>query len=334
VEVRALGTSDLRVSTVSLGAMTWGGGFSRETRIDDEAARRLLDAALDAGVNLVDTAETYGGALGRSEELLGRLVRGRREQVMLATKVGFADRGREVLRFERVIAACEASLDRLAVEHIDLYQVHRPDRSVPLDETVAALEELVRRGHIREFGFSNHRAWELAEVNARQRALGGREACAVQVSYSLATRDIEHEIQPYCHRHDVGVLVYSPLAGGQLAASTDTPSAAGRARFGALPAVDANRLSDARQALAGIAEGRGVSMAQVALAWVIAQPAITSVIVGPSRVEQLIDNVGAASLALSDQELAELDATTAPAALYPATLDRASGFDEPWRTRT
>ncbi len=331
METRALGHSELRVSTVSLGAMTWGGGFSRDTRIDEDDARRLLDAALDGGVNLVDTAETYGGALGRSEEMVGRLVRGRRDRVLLATKVGYTARGPGVLAYDRVIAACEASLGRLGVEHIDLYQLHRPDRSVPLEETVGALEELVRRGHVRELGFSNHRAWELADVNARQRALGRQEVCAVQVSYSLVTRDVEHELQPYCHRHDVGMLVYAPLSGGQLANRESTPSATGRARLGALPTVEAEQLGAARAVLARIGGQRGVSMAQVALAWVLAQPAITSVIVGPSSVDQLGDNLGAAALALSEGELDALDAATAQPPLYPATLDRSSGFAEPWR---
>lgn len=235
VERRQLGSSDLRVSVVSLGAMTWGGGFSRDTRVDEDRARRLLDAAVDAGVNLVDTAENYGGAPGRSEEVLGRLLDGRRDRVLVATKVGYADRGPGVLAPGRVIAACEASLRRLGTDHIDLYLLHRPDRSTPLDDTVAALETLLDRGMIRAFGLSNHRAWEVAGVNARQRALGRTEACAVQVSYSLAMRDVEHEIQPCCHRGGIGMLAYAPLAGGQLAGRARTPSAAGRAKLGALP---------------------------------------------------------------------------------------------------
>ena len=325
LERRRLGS--LLVSTVSLGAMPFGGGFSRETTVDEELARDLVHTALDAGVNLIDTGETYGG--GRSEEILGRVIRRRRDEVLVATKVGFADVGPGALRHDNVIKACEGSLRRLGVEHIDLYQLHRADRTVPLEETLSALEDLVTRGLIREFGVSNYRAWEVAHANGRQRALGRRTINAYQGLYSLVTRDLEQEILPYCRADEVGVLVYRPLGGGLLTGWQDTDSARGRRKFGAISRVSDDALHTARAALDAIAVARGVSMAQVALAWLLAQPGVTSVIVGPSKVAQLQDNLAAASLTLSADELAALTSATQPPPTYPATLDRSYGFPEP-----
>jgi aryl-alcohol dehydrogenase-like predicted oxidoreductase len=325
LERRQLGS--LQVSAVSLGAMPFGGGFSRETQVDEELARALVDTALDAGVNLIDTAETYGG--GHSEEIVGRIIRGRRQEVLLATKVGFADLGPGALSYDNVVQACEGSLRRLGVEYLDLYQLHRADRTVPLEETLGALEDLVTRGWIREFGVSNYRAWEIARANGRQRALGRPTISAFQGLYSLATRDLEREILPYCRSDEVGVLVYRPLAGGLLTGWRDTPSAPGRRRFGALSEIPESVLYAARSALAEVAGAHQVSMAQVALAWLLAQPGITSVIVGPTKVEQLRDNLAAVDLTLSADELSALSAATEPEPMYPATLDRKYGFPEP-----
>jgi aryl-alcohol dehydrogenase-like predicted oxidoreductase len=312
---------------MSLGAMTFGGGFSRDTNVDEDLARQLVHTALDAGVNLIDTGETYGG--GRSEEILGRVIRNHRDDVLLATKVGFADRGPGALSYDNVIKACEGSLRRLCVEHIDLYQLHRADRTVPLEETLGALEELATRGLIREFGVSNYRAWEIARANGRQRALGRRTINSFQALYSLVTRDLEHEVLPYCRSDKVGVLVYRPVAGGLLTGWRDTPSTGGRRKVGAISRVPEDVLHAARTALDAVATARGVSMAQVALAWLLARPGITSVIVGPSKVEQLRDNLAAAGLTLTADELASLSAATEPAPMYPATLDRSYGFPEP-----
>jgi aryl-alcohol dehydrogenase-like predicted oxidoreductase len=198
-----------------------------------------------------------------------------------------------------------------------------------LTETLSALNELVTRGWIREFGVSNYRAWEVARANAASRASGGRTISAFQGLYSLVSRDLEQEILPCCRSEDIGVLIYSPLAGGQLTGWSDTASAAGRRRFGALPPVPDDLLRAARTALEAVARAHEISMAQVALAWLLAQPGITSVIVGPSRVEQLQDNLAAADLTLSADELSRLSAATEPAPTYPATLDRAYGFPEP-----
>jgi len=327
MEVRPIGHGGLPVSKLSLGAMTFGLGFTRSTNVDEALAHRLVNQALDAGVNLIDTAPTYGK--GGSEAIVGRAVRGRRDEVLLATKVGFADPGPGALAYNEVVAACEASLRQLGVDHIDVYLLHRADRATPLEETLQALEDLVARGLIREFGASNFRAWEVAGAMARQRALERRGFSAVEIYYSLIGRDAEHEILPQCRTDGLGVLVYSPLAGGLLAGWHDTPGAKGRRVVGALPQVDPELRRKALTALDLIATARGVSMPQLALAWVMAQPGVTSVIVGARSVEQLDDSLAAAHLVLEPDELTSLDAATAPEPIYPAFVDRQWGFAEP-----
>ena len=231
---RRLGSGSLQVSAISLGAMSFGSGFTRETVIDENLAARLVNRAVDAGVNLIDTADTYGGSFGASETLLGKIVKPRRDEILLATKVGYADRGPKVLTYEKVLESCEGSLRRLGVDHIDLYQLHRPDRTVPLAETLGAMENLVVRGLVREIGMSNYRAFEVSSALTRQRVLGRPPISSVQVRYSLAARDVEHEILPQCRADQVGVLVYQPLASGQLTSWQDTAGARGRRRQGIL----------------------------------------------------------------------------------------------------
>jgi aryl-alcohol dehydrogenase-like predicted oxidoreductase len=329
MELRPLGAGNLRVSPISLGAMSFGSGFTRETVIDDDLAAALVNRAIDAGVNLIDTADTYGGTFGTSETVLGRVLRNRRDEVLLATKVGYGDLGPNVLTYDNVIAGCEGSLRRLGIETIDLYQLHRPDRSVPLEETLGALEDLVTRGLVREFGVSNYRAFEVAGAVARLRALQRPCISSVQVQYSLVSRDVEHEILPHCRTDDIGVLVFQPLAGGQLTGWRDTRGARGRRRLGILDTAGPENLPRARAVVDAIARARGVSMAQVALAWVLAQPGITSAIVGASILSQLDDALLATDLVLEAEELLDLDAATALTPIYPASSDRGMGFLEP-----
>jgi aryl-alcohol dehydrogenase-like predicted oxidoreductase len=324
MEIRALGTGRLKVSKLSLGAMTFGAGFTRAAKMDEALAHRLVHRSLDAGVNLIDTADAYGHGL--SEEILGQAVRGRRDDVLLATKVGFGDLGPGALVYDKVVAACEGSLQRLGVDHIDLYQLHRPDRTTPIDETLQALDDLVARGLVREAGASNFRAWEVAGAVARQRTLGRTSFTAVQVYYSLVGRDAEHEILPQCRADGLGVLVYSPLAGGFLTGKYALAGAEGRRTVFDFPPVDGDVGREARAALGAVAAARGVSMTQVALAWLTAQPGVTSVIVGASNAEQLEDNLAAADLALEADEMTRLDAATAPAPMYPAFVDERWGY--------
>jgi len=331
---RRLGASGLEVSVLSLGAMTFGSGMPPVTTVDERDARAMVDHALDAGVNLIDTADVY--AFGQSEEILGRCVRarhGRRDDVLVATKVGFGPRDDGALSYDAVVAGCEASLRRLGLDHIDLYQLHRPDRTTPIDETLRALDDLVTRGLVRAIGTSNFRAWETSAAVARQRALGRPAFSAAQLYYSLVAREAEHELIPECRADDLGVVVWSPLSSGFLtgryrAAEGATPGEGRRTTF-TFPPVDPELGERALVALAAVADGRGVSMAQVALAWVLAQPGITSAIVGASSLDQLDDNLAAADLELTAEELAVLDAATALAPIYPAWWDPAMGIAGP-----
>jgi aryl-alcohol dehydrogenase-like predicted oxidoreductase len=331
VERRRLGASGLEVSVLSLGAMTFGSGMPPVTTVDERDARAMVDRALAAGVNLVDTADVY--AFGQSEEILGRCLRdlgSRRDDVLVATKVGFGSRDRGALSYDAVVEGCEASLRRLGLDHIDLFQLHRPDRTTPIEETLRALDDLVARGLVRAVGTSNFRAWETAGAVARQRALGRPAFTSVQLYYSLVAREAEHELIPQCRVDDLGVIVWSPLSSGFLTGRY-RPGGEGdgrRATF-TFPPVDPEVGERALVALAAVADGRGVSMARVALAWVLAQPGITSAIVGASSLEQLDDNLAAAELALTDDELESLDAATALAPIYPAWWDPAMGIPGP-----
>jgi aryl-alcohol dehydrogenase-like predicted oxidoreductase len=309
--------------------MTFGSGMPPVTTVDERDARAMVDRALAAGVNLIDTADVY--ASGQSEEIVGRCVRdarGRREDVLVATKVGFGARDRGALSYDAVVEGCEASLRRLGLDHIDLYQLHRPDRTTPVDETLRALDDLVARGLVRAVGTSNFRAWETAAAVARQRALGRNAFTAAQLYYSLVARDAEHELIPQCRADDLGVIVWSPLSSGFLTGRYRAGGEGRRTMF-TFPPVDPDRGEQALVALAAVADGRGVAMAPVALAWVLAQPGITSAIVGASSIEQLEANLAAADLELTAHELAVLDAATALAPIYPAWWDPAMGIPGP-----
>jgi aryl-alcohol dehydrogenase-like predicted oxidoreductase len=313
--------------------MTFGSGMPPVTTVDERDARAMVDRALAAGVNLIDTADVY--AFGQSEEILGRCVRdarGRRDDVLVATKVGFGSRDGGALSYDAVVEGCEASLRRLGLDHIDLYQLHRPDRTTPIEETLRALDDLVARGLVRAVGTSNVRAWETSAAVARQRALGRTAFTATQLYYSLVAREAEHELIPQCRADDLGVIVWSPLSSGFLTGRYRVgPSGVGEGRRTTFtfPPVDPELGDRALAALAAVAEGRGASMAPVALAWVLAQPGITSAIVGASSIEQLDANLAAAELELSAEELAALDAATALAPIYPAWWDPAMGIPGP-----
>jgi aryl-alcohol dehydrogenase-like predicted oxidoreductase len=321
------------VSVLSLGAMTFGSGMPPVTTVEERDARAMIDRALEAGVNLIDTADVY--AFGQSEEILGRCVRdlgSRRDEVLVATKCGFGSHDAGALSYDNVIAACEASLGRLGLDHIDLYQLHRPDRATPIEETMRALDDLVARGLVRAVGTSNFRAWETSAAVARQRALGRTAFAATQLYYSLVAREAEHELIPECRADDLGVIVWSPLSSGFLTGRYRVGRSGvgqGRRTTFTFPPVDPELGERALVALAGVADGRGVSMAQVALAWVLAQPGITSAIVGASSIEQLEANLAAADLELTAHELAVLDAATALAPIYPAWWDPARGIPGP-----
>jgi aryl-alcohol dehydrogenase-like predicted oxidoreductase len=325
MEYRQLGRSGLRVSTITLGTMGFGGtGFAEVVgKIDVEGARRQIALARDAGVNLIDTADVYSSGL--SEEILGEALGADRDEVLIATKVrmpmggGPNDAG---LSRHHVIRAAEASLRRLGTDHIDLYQVHEWDGQTPLEETLDALDSLVRSGKVRYIGASNYAAWQLMKALGVSDRAGTARFASQQVYYSLQSRDAEDELVPLSIDQGLGILVWSPIAGGLLS---------GKYRRGAQapegsrhltdwdepPVHDEDKLYATIEELVAVGEARGVSAARVALAYLLAKPAVTSLVVGARTEEQLADNLAAAELALTDEEVARLDAVSAQPLRYP-----------------
>ena len=325
MEYRQLGRSGLRVSTVTLGTMGFGGtGWASPVgQIHVEGARRQIAICREAGVNLFDTADVYSAGL--SEEILGEALGKDRDDVLIATKVrgdmgpGPNDGG---LSRHHVVRACEASLRRLNTDHIDLYQVHEWDGVTPLEETLTALDDLVRAGKVRYVGSSNYTGWQLMKSLWISDRDGLESFVSEQIYYSLQARDAENELVPIAIDQGLGILVWSPLAGGLLSGKyrrgQDAPEGTRRFEGWTEPPVnDEDRLYDTIDALVAIGEEHGVSAAQVALAYTLAKPAVTSVIVGARTEEQLRDNLAAAELTLSEDEFGRLDDVSRVPLLYP-----------------
>jgi aryl-alcohol dehydrogenase-like predicted oxidoreductase len=326
MEYRQLGNSGLKVSALTLGTMTIGGagGFARVGNVGLADARRMIDIAVEAGVNLVDTADVYSG--GAAEQVLGEILEGRRKGgLMIATKARFPmgdgpnDRG---LSRWHLIRACEASLKRLRADVIDLYQVHQWDGLTPLEETMEALDSLVRAGKVRYVGCSNFSGWHVMKAMEVARRDGRVPFVSQQIHYTLQAREAEYELIPIALDQKLGVLVWSPIAGGLLSGkhrrNQKTPE--GTRQFAGWkepPIHDEGRLWDIVDALVAVADGRGVSGAQVALAWLLGRPGVTTAIVGGRTVAQIQDNLGAAELKLTPEERARLDAVSQPTLLYP-----------------
>jgi aryl-alcohol dehydrogenase-like predicted oxidoreductase len=335
MEYRQLGRSGLRVSALALGTMTFGGrgGFAKTGATDVAGARHQIDLAIDAGVNLIDTADVYSAGL--SEEIIGQVIAGRRDQLLLATKArmrmgdGPNDAG---LSRHHLIRACEASLRRLGTDYIDLYQVHEWDGQTPLEETLEALDTLVRSGKVRYIGCSNYAGWQLLKALGTSERYGYQRFISQQIYYSLQARDAEYELIPASLDQGLGVLVWSPLAGGLLSGKyrrgQDTPAGTRRlAGWDEPPVRNEEQLYDTIEVLVEIAEAHAVSPAQVALAWLRGKPAITSLVVGARTDEQLLDNLRSAELSLSDEQQARLDAVSIPPLLYPYWHQAATAAD-------
>jgi aryl-alcohol dehydrogenase-like predicted oxidoreductase len=335
MEYRQLGRSGLRVSTLTLGTMTFGGRgpFRNVGATDVEGARRQVDMAADAGVNLIDTADVYSG--GASEEIVGEVLKGRSDQLLVATKARFPmgpganDAG---LSRHHLIEACEASLRRLQRDHIDLYQVHEWDGQTPLEETLAALEHLVHSGKVRYVGCSNFAGWQVMKALGIARATGLPSFVSQQIYLSLQERSAEYEIVPSALDQGLGLLIWSPLAGGLLSGKyrrgQDPPEGSRHAsEWDEPPVYDEDRLYDTIEVLVEIAESRGVSAARVALAWLLGRPAVTTVIVGARTDEQLADNLAAAELSLSEEEMRRLEEGSRPPLLYPFWHQRKTASD-------
>jgi aryl-alcohol dehydrogenase-like predicted oxidoreductase len=318
-----LGNSGLVVSRLAFGAMTFGtGNIPSVYKVGEAEAKALVDRALDAGINLFDTADVY--ADGESERMLGRVLGKRRKDVILSTKVGMRtgpgllDTG---LSRRHLVAGVESSLQRLQTDHVDLYSVHRFDEATPIEETIEALDGLVRRGLVRYLGFSNWSAWQAAVALGLQDRRAGARFVSAQMYYSLVGRELEHEVLPFAQACGVGTMIWSPLAGGFLSGKYSRVSLKDEANrlsgFDFLPfdKEAAFRLID--EALRPIAAAHRASVAQVAIAWLLKKPGVSTVVLGASKLQQLEDNLGAAHVSLTGEEVQRLDELSPHTPYYP-----------------
>ena len=327
---KKFGSTGLFVSELCLGTMTFGGEgelWSKIGSLQQEDANRLVGRALDAGVNFIDTADVY--AEGRSEIITGQALRDLkipREDVVIATKVfgqtgaGVNARGNSRVH---ILDGVKKSLSRLQLDHIDLYQIHGFDPATPVEETMRALDTLVQHGHVRYIGVSNWAAWQIMKALGIAQRLGLARFESLQAYYTIAGRDLERELVPMLQSEGVGLMVWSPLAGGLLSGkySRDGEAEAGSRRVAFdFPPVNRERAYDSIDALRQIADARGVSVAQVALAWLLHQQVVTSVIIGAKRVDQLEDNLAATDIRLTQDELAALDKVSALPPEYPGWM--------------
>lgn len=333
MDYRLLGRSGLKVSALSIGTATFGGdGLWGSTDVAD--AQRQIDLCLDQGVNLVDTANGYGG--GKSETIIGEaLTDGRRDRVLLATKVRFR-RGPgpndEGLSRWHIIRECENSLRRLKTDVIDLYQVHQWDGSTPLEETVEALDALIRQGKVRYVGCSNYSGWQLMKALGIADAQRQQRFVSQQIHYTLQAREAEQELVPISVDQGVGILIWSPLAGGLLSGKYRrgaTPPEGSRhlKDWGEPPVSDPEKLHDIVEVLVSVAGARGCPVTQVALAWLLGRPGVTSLVIGARTEAQLRENLGAGTLRLEAEEMAALEAASRLPLRYPYWHQAATASD-------
>jgi aryl-alcohol dehydrogenase-like predicted oxidoreductase len=338
MEYRTLGRTGVKVSTFCLGAMMFGPWGNT----DEDECVRMIHAALDAGINFVDTADVYGE--GRSEEIVGKALKGRRDEVVLATKVhgemgkGPNERGNSRLWIMREV---EASLRRLDTDHIDLYQIHRPDPDTELEETLGALTDLVRQGKVRYLGSSTFPAWKIVESHWVSERRGLERFICEQPPYSIFVRHIELDVLPVCANWQMGVIVWSPLAGGWLTGKyrrgADDPPDSRAVRFRERGSPVARRFDtsvpenqrklDLVDDLIAVAEKAGLSLAEMAIAFTLAHPAVTSAIIGPRTPQQLDQLLGAADVRLDTETLDAIDELAPPGSVV---FDFDRGWTGPW----
>ncbi len=307
MEYRQLGKSGVRVSVIGLGTNRFGSDAVSQADVNN-----MIDAALDLGINFIDTADVYTG--GQSETTLGHALKGRWDKVVLATKVFFAqgdgpnDKGAS--RYH-IMNGVEASLRRLQSDHIDLYYLHRWDADTPIEESLRALDDLIRMGKVRYIGASNYAAWQLAKANLLAEVRGWTAFAALQSHYHLLERGVEQEVIPYCAAHGVGFVPYFPLAGGFLTGKYRRGQPAPKGTRGESSAYVQGYMTDANydkvEKLEAWAQARGHSLSELAEAWLLAQPAVCSVISGATRVEQIQSNARAADWRLSADEVTEVN---------------------------
>ena len=330
-----LGRTGLFVSELCLGTMTFGGTgevWSKIGTLQQDEADGLVRTAVDRGINFIDTADVYSE--GASEEITGQALHNlglARHDVVLATKAfGETGKGPNARGSSRVhlIDACKASLKRLKTDYIDLYQLHSFDPATPIEETLRALDVLVQHGHVRYIGVSNWAAWQITKALGLSDKLNLARFETLQAYYTVAGRDLERDLVPMMRSEGVGLLVWSPLAGGLLSGkySRDRQGEQGSRRLSFdFPPVDKGRAWDVIDVLQPLAESRGVSLAQIALAWLLHQRVVTSVIVGAKRVDQLEDNIAATAVELTEEELAAIDKVSALPPEYPGWMHARQG---------
>lgn len=319
-----LGHTGLLVSRLAFGAMTFTAGnrdLGTVYKVGAKAAGELVECALQAGINLFDTADGYAG--GESERLLGAALKPHRDRVVIATKVGFRSGGpltQSGLSRRHILWSVDESLRRLGTDWIDIYIAHREDRHTPLEETLDALDAVVRAGKVRYLGFSNWSAWRAAAALELQRANGLARFTHGQMYYSLLGRDVERDVIPMMRSYRLGLTVWSPLANGFLSGKYTRESLSDpdnrMSGFDLLP-FDKQAGFTLVERMRAIASAHQASVAQVAIAWLLARSEVTSVLLGSSKLHQLEDNLHAVDLTLTKAELAELDAATAPPPVYP-----------------
>ncbi len=334
MRMRKLGNSGLFVSELCFGTMTFGGSdglWGQVGKLDQGEADALVGAALEAGINFFDTANVY--AHGRSETLLGQSLRNlgvSRDDVVIATKVASAmGEGPNMRGAARghILSQCRASLERLGLDHVDLYQIHAFDPATPIEETMEALDTLVRAGDVRYIGLSNWAAWQVMKALGIGRAKGLAPIISLQAYYTLVGRELEREIVPMLTSEQVGLMVWSPLAGGYLTGkySGGDGGASGRLTELDFPPINRQRGEPLIAVLSAVARRHGATPGQIAIAWLLHQPAVTTVILGAKRVEQLVENMQAPRLRLDETDLSELDAVSKLPIEYPGWLLDRSG---------
>jgi aryl-alcohol dehydrogenase-like predicted oxidoreductase len=323
MEYRKLGNSGLIVSALALGTMQFGKGMNMGG-LDQSATTEMIKFALDRGINFIDTADVYSG--GESETLIGTALEqlGNRDEIVLATKFRLPmsqNINRSGASRVNILRGVESSLKRLKTDHIDLYQVHGWDSYTPLEETLSTLNDLVRRGMVRYIGLSNYLGWQAATALGIQKLRNLEPFVTAQMYYSLVGRELEYDFQSFAQHHDVGILVWSALAGGYLSGKYARPGQADEgtrfAEAGQFVPFDWDKGEPVLNALKTVAERHNVSMARVAYAWTVGRPAVSSVIVAARRLENLEDNLEAINLRLSAEDVALLDAASDPGTPYP-----------------
>ncbi|CCH57276.1 aldo/keto reductase [Fibrisoma limi BUZ 3] len=331
-----LGNTGVLVSELCLGTMTFGGNgyWQAIGELQQEAVNDILKTAVEQGINFIDTANVY--SFGQSETLLGQAIKDlglSRDELVIATKVrGRMGDGKNQVGLGRlqIMQQLDGSLKRLQLDHVDLYQIHGFDPVTPLEETMRGLEDVVRSGKVRYIGCSNLAAWQVMKANGIAEKHGWGKFVSTQNYYSIAGRDLENEIVPMVQDQQMAILPWSPLAGGFLSGKytrDNKPSDGSRRLNFDFPPVDQEYAYDIIDVMKRIGDEHGVSVAQVALAWVLKKPGVTSVIIGAKNNDQLTDNIKATELKLTDEQMAELDKVSAKPKPYPQWMIERQGND-------